>query len=187
MRPGMSLTSAAGGDPRLPASGLPIGGVPGHGAPFRMGYHVASLPRHGARIRRSPQWPSPAGHDWARGADGCAGVPREPARDSYGGDPGRRPGVPRICRQLRGTRSAQGAGPQSAVSETWAHVLHQQGRQRVINHGRDRDSRAPGRAARPQIDRSATLRLYRDLTNNQSFPACESPKMRLRSWPTSGN
>src|SRR5580692_1151562 len=44
----------------------------------------------------------------------------------------------------RGWEQTRGPARQSAVSETWAHLLHLQGHQRVINHGRDRDSWAPG-------------------------------------------
>jgi glyoxylase-like metal-dependent hydrolase (beta-lactamase superfamily II) len=44
----------------------------------------------------------------------------------------------------RGWDQTVGASRQSAVSETWAHLLHLQGRERVINHGRDRDSWLPG-------------------------------------------
>ena len=44
----------------------------------------------------------------------------------------------------RGWEQTLGASRQSAVSETWAHLLHLQGNQRVINQGRDRDSWVPG-------------------------------------------
>ena len=44
----------------------------------------------------------------------------------------------------RGWEQTRGPARQSAVSETWAHLLHLQRRQRVINHGRDRDSWTPG-------------------------------------------
>jgi glyoxylase-like metal-dependent hydrolase (beta-lactamase superfamily II) len=44
----------------------------------------------------------------------------------------------------RGWDQTLGPARQSAVSETWAHLLHLEGRQRVINHGRDRDSWGPG-------------------------------------------
>jgi glyoxylase-like metal-dependent hydrolase (beta-lactamase superfamily II) len=44
----------------------------------------------------------------------------------------------------RGWEQTRGGARQSAVSETWAHLLHLQGHQRVINHGRDRDSWTPG-------------------------------------------
>ena len=44
----------------------------------------------------------------------------------------------------RGWEQTRGGARQSAVSETWAHLVHLQGRQRVINDGRDRDSWTPG-------------------------------------------
>ena len=44
----------------------------------------------------------------------------------------------------RGWEQTRGPARQSAVSETWAHLVHLQGRQRVINHGRERDSWTPG-------------------------------------------
>ena len=44
----------------------------------------------------------------------------------------------------RGWEQTRGAARQSAVSETWAHLLHLQGRQRVINQGGDRDAWWPG-------------------------------------------
>jgi glyoxylase-like metal-dependent hydrolase (beta-lactamase superfamily II) len=44
----------------------------------------------------------------------------------------------------RGWEQTRGGARQSAVSETWAHLIHLEGRQRVINHGRERDSWAPG-------------------------------------------
>jgi glyoxylase-like metal-dependent hydrolase (beta-lactamase superfamily II) len=44
----------------------------------------------------------------------------------------------------RGWDQTLGGARQSAVSETWAHLLHLQNHQRVINQGRDRDSWVPG-------------------------------------------
>jgi len=44
----------------------------------------------------------------------------------------------------RGWEQTVGPSRQSAVSETWAHLLHLQGRQRVINYGKNRDSWLPG-------------------------------------------
>jgi glyoxylase-like metal-dependent hydrolase (beta-lactamase superfamily II) len=44
----------------------------------------------------------------------------------------------------RGWQRARGPARYSAVSETWAHLVHLEGRQRVINHGGDRDSWTPG-------------------------------------------
>ncbi len=44
----------------------------------------------------------------------------------------------------RGWDQTLGGARQSAVSETWAHLLHLQNHQRVINRGRDRDSWVPG-------------------------------------------
>ncbi|HLK73012.1 MAG TPA: MBL fold metallo-hydrolase [Streptosporangiaceae bacterium] len=44
----------------------------------------------------------------------------------------------------RGWEQTQGGARHSAISETWAHLVHLQGRQRVINHGRERDSWTPG-------------------------------------------
>src|SRR5580693_7569062 len=44
----------------------------------------------------------------------------------------------------RGWEQTRGVSRQSAVSETWAHLLHLQNQQRVINQGRDRDSWVPG-------------------------------------------
>jgi glyoxylase-like metal-dependent hydrolase (beta-lactamase superfamily II) len=44
----------------------------------------------------------------------------------------------------RGWEQTLGASRQSAVSETWAHLLHLQARQRVINHGDGPDSWLPG-------------------------------------------
>jgi glyoxylase-like metal-dependent hydrolase (beta-lactamase superfamily II) len=44
----------------------------------------------------------------------------------------------------RGWEQTRGQARHSAVSETWAHLVHLQGRQRVVNHGRDRDSWVPG-------------------------------------------
>jgi glyoxylase-like metal-dependent hydrolase (beta-lactamase superfamily II) len=44
----------------------------------------------------------------------------------------------------RGWEQTRGIVRQSAVSETWAHLLYLEARQRVINHGRGRDSWVPG-------------------------------------------
>jgi glyoxylase-like metal-dependent hydrolase (beta-lactamase superfamily II) len=44
----------------------------------------------------------------------------------------------------RGWDQTLGGARQSAVSETWAHLLHLQNHQRVINQGRDPDSWVPG-------------------------------------------
>ena len=44
----------------------------------------------------------------------------------------------------RGWDQTLGGARQSAVSETWAHLLHLQNHQRVINQDRDRDSWVPG-------------------------------------------
>jgi glyoxylase-like metal-dependent hydrolase (beta-lactamase superfamily II) len=44
----------------------------------------------------------------------------------------------------RGWEQTRGGWRQSAVSETWAHLLHLQNHQRLINHGRERDSWVPG-------------------------------------------
>ena len=44
----------------------------------------------------------------------------------------------------RGWDQTLGGARQSAVSETWAHLLHLQNHQRVTNQGRDRDSWVPG-------------------------------------------
>jgi glyoxylase-like metal-dependent hydrolase (beta-lactamase superfamily II) len=44
----------------------------------------------------------------------------------------------------RGWEQTRGAARQSAISETWAHLIHLAGRQRVINEGGDRDSWVPG-------------------------------------------
>jgi len=44
----------------------------------------------------------------------------------------------------RGWEQTVGPSRQSAVSETWAHLLHLQGRERMINRGADRDSWLPG-------------------------------------------
>jgi glyoxylase-like metal-dependent hydrolase (beta-lactamase superfamily II) len=44
----------------------------------------------------------------------------------------------------RGWDQTLGGARQSAVSETWAHLLHLQNHQRVVNQGRDRDSWVPG-------------------------------------------
>jgi glyoxylase-like metal-dependent hydrolase (beta-lactamase superfamily II) len=44
----------------------------------------------------------------------------------------------------RGWDQTLGGARQSAVSETWAHLLHLQNHQRVINQGRDDDSWVPG-------------------------------------------
>jgi glyoxylase-like metal-dependent hydrolase (beta-lactamase superfamily II) len=44
----------------------------------------------------------------------------------------------------RGWDRTRGVSRQSAVSETWAHLIHLQSRQRVVNQGRDRDSWVPG-------------------------------------------
>jgi glyoxylase-like metal-dependent hydrolase (beta-lactamase superfamily II) len=44
----------------------------------------------------------------------------------------------------RGWEQTRGGSRHSAVSETWAHLVHLQGRQRVINDGRERDSWTPG-------------------------------------------
>jgi glyoxylase-like metal-dependent hydrolase (beta-lactamase superfamily II) len=44
----------------------------------------------------------------------------------------------------RGWEQTRGVSRHSAVSETWAHLLHLQNQQRVINHGHDRDSWTPG-------------------------------------------
>jgi glyoxylase-like metal-dependent hydrolase (beta-lactamase superfamily II) len=44
----------------------------------------------------------------------------------------------------RGWEQTRGVSRHSAVSETWAHLLHLQNQQRVINQGRDRDSWTPG-------------------------------------------
>jgi hypothetical protein len=44
----------------------------------------------------------------------------------------------------RGWEQTRGANRQSAVSETWAHLIHLESRQRVVNQGRDRDSWVPG-------------------------------------------
>jgi len=52
--------------------------------------------------------------------------------------------VAEVLTWSRGWEQTRGAARQSAVSETWAHLRHLQGRQRVVNHGRDRDSWVPG-------------------------------------------
>jgi glyoxylase-like metal-dependent hydrolase (beta-lactamase superfamily II) len=44
----------------------------------------------------------------------------------------------------RGWEQTRGVSRQSAVSETWAHLLHLQNHEQVINQGRDRDSWVPG-------------------------------------------
>ena len=44
----------------------------------------------------------------------------------------------------RGWDQTLGGARMSAVSETWAHLLHLQNHQRVINEGHDRDSWVPG-------------------------------------------
>jgi len=44
----------------------------------------------------------------------------------------------------RGWEQTRGLTRHAAVSETWAHLVHLQARQRVIDHGRDRDSWLPG-------------------------------------------
>ena len=44
----------------------------------------------------------------------------------------------------RGWDQTLGGARMSAVSETWAHLLHLQNHQRVINQGHDRDSWVPG-------------------------------------------
>ena len=44
----------------------------------------------------------------------------------------------------RGWEQTRGGARHSAVSETWAHLVHLAGRQRVLNHGGDRDSWVPG-------------------------------------------
>jgi len=44
----------------------------------------------------------------------------------------------------RGWEQTRGPARHSAVSETWAHLLHLQNHGRVINNGRDRDSWLPG-------------------------------------------
>lgn len=52
--------------------------------------------------------------------------------------------VAEVLTWSRGWEQTRGAARQSAVSETWAHLRHLLGRQRVVNHGRDRDSWVPG-------------------------------------------
>ncbi len=52
--------------------------------------------------------------------------------------------VSEVLTWSRGWDQTLGAARQSAVSETWAHLLHLQNHQRVINQGRGRDSWVPG-------------------------------------------